>query len=276
MNKNLLIIIAVAIGSFVLITQTELLTGSDSVGSVNGQSISNQKFDAYLKFKRIKVRDDEHRTELVKQYLEREALMRMVSEQELLDKDLAEAEINDFKQQMFISRYFEKYLKTAVTDQAVQNYYAANAADYEHKQAHIAHILFRLNANMSDQDRLVKQTAAHEIYSKLKADADFSQLAKDNSEDKHSAKNGGDLGWLKYGAINNIFSEKAFSLEEGGVTEPFETPFGFHVVKLLENAKVVKKPFEAVKGDIRYKLRQQAKAAEIKKLQSSIEVEIKE
>jgi len=275
MNKNIVIIVAIVVSAYVLLTQTDILNGSNSIGSINGQPVSNDTFDAYLKFKRIKIGNEKHREEIIKQYLEREALMRVIAEKEILDTALVEAEINDFKQQMYISRYFEKFLNDSVTDQTVQNYYVANATNYEHKQAHVAHILFRLNENMSNEERLAKQTAAQDVYSKLKANGDFSALANKNSEDKHSAKNGGDLGWLKYGAINQAFSEKTFSLEEGVYTEPFETPFGIHIVKLLEKPKTVKKPFEAVKGDIRYKLRQQAKVAEIKKLQSSVEVDIK-
>ena len=249
--------------------------GGESIGKINGDNISAEQFDAWLAFKRIAIKDDKHRAELIKQYLEREALMRSVADKKILDKDLVEAEVNDFKQQMVISRYFEKYLKDVVTDQAVQNYYVANAKNYEQRQAHIAHILFRLNKSMNDNERLARLTAAREVYSKLKAGEDFATLAKDNSEDKHSAKKGGDLGWLKFGAINQGFSEMAFALEEGQYTEPFETPFGYHIVKLLGKPKTVKKPLDAVKGDIRYKLRQQAKAAEMEKIQSSIKIEIK-
>jgi peptidyl-prolyl cis-trans isomerase C len=55
-------------------------------------------------------------------------------------------------------------------------------------------------------------------------------------------------------------------MEPNQISEPFETAFGFHVVKLLEGPVVVKKPFEAVSGDIRYRLRNQAKDAELKRL----------
>lgn len=258
-----------------LLSLISACSDGDIIGEINGDEVSVQQFNAYLKFKRIKVRDGNHRAELIKQYLEREALTRMVAKQEKLDKDLVAAEVNDFKQQMYISRYFEQYLKEVVTDQAIQNYYVANAKKYQHKQAHIAHILFRVNKTMNDNERTAKQTTAQEVYSKLKAGGDFSKLATDYSEDKHSAKKGGDLGWLKEGAINKQFSDKAFSLDKEQYSEPFETPFGFHIVKLVEKPKIVKKPFEAVKGDVRYKLRQQAKAAEINKLKAATKIVIK-
>jgi len=249
-------------------------SSDDSIGKINGEKIAVEQFDAYLKFKRISVKDDQHRAQLIRHYLEREALMRKMADNEMLDKNLLQAEVNDFKQQMVISRYFEKYLQDVVTDQAVQNFYTANAKEYEQRQAHIAHILFRLNKGMNDNERLAKLTAAQEMYSKLKANGDFEQLATEHSEDKHSAKKGGDLGWLKFGSINLGFSEVAFGLKEGAYSEPFETPFGYHIVKLLEKPKMVKKPFEALKGNIRYKLRQQAKMAEIEKIKSTIKIEV--
>lgn len=274
MKKNIIIIIGLVLVSFLIATQTDFFSDSDAIGKIDGQPVSKEQFDAYLKFKRINVKDDEHRAYLVEQYLEREALMREIVGQGILDQAFIEAEINDFKQQMYISRYFEQYLADAVSDDAVKNFYVANAADYQHKQAHVAHILFRLNAGMSETERLAKQTAVQDVYSKLKAEKDFAELANEVSEDKHSAVKGGDLGWLKEGAISELFTKTAFALEKGQVSSPFETPFGFHIVKLIDAPKIVKKPFEAVKGDIRYKLRQQAKSAQIDRLQSEMDIVI--
>ena len=59
------------------------------------------------------------------------------------------------------------------------------------------------------------------------------------------------------------------------MSEPFETPFGFHVVKLIDGPKVVKRPFDAVAGDIRYQLRNKAKQAEIERLKGKVVIELK-
>ena len=245
-----------------------------SIGEINGNKISNETFDAYLKFKRINITDENQRNNIIKQYLEREALAQVAADSGVLDTDLMQAELNDFRQQMHISRYFEKYLKEAVSDQAIQNYYVANAKNYEQKKVHVAHILFRTSREMGDNERAAKMTTAHEVYSKLKSGEDFKKLATEYSEDKNSASKGGDLDWVNEGAIHSLFSEKAFSLKVNEFTEPFETPFGYHIVQLLESEKVVKRPFESVKGTIRYELRQKAKDAEINRLNNNIEIEI--
>ena len=236
------------------------------LATVDGRTITQAQFDAYAKFKRLPIQDENKRTALVDQYLEREALASAIEKSNVLDKALTDAELNEFRKEMLISRYFEQYLRDQVSDQAVQNYYASHAKDYEEKKVHVAHILIRTKKNMSETERKAKLTTAQEVYSKISAGEDFAKVAADYSEDTISGKKGGDLGWMKEGAIDAAFSKKIFEMNPGDVSEPFETPFGFHVVKQLEAPTVVKRPFEAVKGDIRYQLRSQAKNAELKRL----------
>jgi peptidyl-prolyl cis-trans isomerase C len=247
--------------------------GGDELAEVNGKEITRAQFDAYLKFKRLPVDSDKRRQALLDQYLEREALAGVIEKEGKLDKALIDAELNEFRKEMLISRYFERYLDEQVGDDAVRNYYNAHAADYQERKARVAHILFRVNPGMSETERKAKLTAAQEAYSRIKAGEDFAKVAESTSEDTISARKGGDLGWIKEGAIDPRFSETVFGMEAGAVSEPVKTAFGFHIIKLLEGPMVVKRPFEAVKGDIRYQLRNQAKAAELKRLlaESSIE-----
>jgi peptidyl-prolyl cis-trans isomerase C len=55
-------------------------------------------------------------------------------------------------------------------------------------------------------------------------------------------------------------------MKAGDVSEPFLTDFGFHIVKVIEAPQDVTKPLNALKGDIRYQLRNQSKKAETKRL----------
>ncbi len=263
--------------SFLLATAFLLASCSqDNVATVNGKDISKTEFNSYLKFKRLPVKDEQRRKAILDQYIEREAMASMIEKTDVLDPLLIQAELDEFRKEMLISRYFEQFLRDKVTDQAVQNYYTAQEKDYEENKVHVAHILFRTNRSMSDTERKAKLTAAQEAYSKLKTGKDFGEIAQAYSEDKISGKKGGDLGWLKQGAIDSKFSEKAFALKKDEFTEPFETAFGYHIVKLLDGPAVVKKSFEAVKGDIRYQLRNQAKAAELKRMLSESKIKIYE
>ena len=247
--------------------------GAERVATVNGAPVEKQAFDAYLKFKRIAVNDDKARQLVLDQYLEREALAAVIEQENLLDKALTEAELNEFRKEMLISRYFERYLRDTVSDEAVRNYYAAHADQYQERKVHVAHILLRTDRSMGEPERQAKMTTAQEAASKLKTGMAFEEVAQAYSEDTVSAKKGGDLGWLKEGSIDPAFSATAFDMQAGGVSEPFATAFGIHIVKLIEGPLVVKQPFEAVSGNIRYQLRNEARDAELKRLLAKTSIE---
>jgi len=245
-----------------------------ALATVNGQSIPAEAFDGYLKLKRLAVADDKQRQSLLDQYLEREALAGTIAKQGRLDNALTESELNEFRKEMLISRYFEQYLNEQVTDEAVHNYYQAHVTDYEQRKAHVAHILIRTRRDLDQTERQAKKTAIQAAYAELQRGKPFDEVAKSYSEDAVSAAKGGDLGWLQEGAIDASFSATAFQLDEGQYSAPIETPFGFHIVKLIEAPQVVRRPFEAVRGDIRYQLRAQAKQAELQRLLGESKIEL--
>jgi peptidyl-prolyl cis-trans isomerase C len=249
--------------------------GGESIAEVNGKPVTQERFDAYLKLKRVPAQNAEWVNRELDDYLEREGLAGQIEAQGLLPVDQVEAEVAEFRKQMLISRYFEEYLRERVSDEAVRNFYATNPDQFQAKKVHVAHILLRTNPAMSDAERQALLTKAQEVYSRANAQEDFTALAKEYSEDLLSAQQGGDLGWLQEGAIDPTFSNTAFAMKAGELSEPLVTPFGFHVIKVLEAPQVIKQPFEAVSGDIRYRLRQEAKQAELDRLKQAAKIEKK-
>lgn len=244
----------------------------NNIAAVDGNGISKEQFSAYLKLKNIPEQDDAKSSRALDNYLKREVMMAAISKTDILDQNQIDAEINEFKKQLILSRYFAQYLKQNVTDDSVKNYYASNASQYQNTRVHAAHILFRVNPKMSETERKAILTTAHEAWSKLQKGDSFSELAKTLSQDKISAKKGGDLGWLKQGAVDAEFSKRLFALKPGDFSEPFATPFGFHIVTQLEGPQIIKKPYEAVKGDIRYQLRNESKNAEVERLLTTVDI----
>ena len=244
------------------------------MASINGKALDESEFNNFLTFKGQSNLTGKQKNAQLKEYVERKALVESIKQETLLDTQLLETELLEFEKQMYISRYFDEYLNKAVNDEAVQNFYVTNKEQFQANNAKISHILIRLRQGMGDEEVKAKLTQAHEIYSKLKTGEDFTLLAQQFSEDKNSAEKGGDLGWVKEGAISQVFSQKAFSLKLGEVSEPVRTAFGFHIIKLNEGPSLVTTPFEKVKGDIRYQLRNKAKEAELKRLMSKITIEI--
>ena len=75
---------------------------------------------------------------------------------------------------------------------------------------------------------------ARELFEKIAHGADFAQLAKEHSKDPASKDQGGELGFFARGQMVPQFEEAAFKLKRGEVSEPFETQFGWHIVKVDE------------------------------------------
>jgi len=246
---------------------------SDSIGKINGEAITKAEYEAFLKLKNIPINDEERYERMQGQFVERAALAAAIEDAELLDVELTKAEVNEFRKQILISRYFETYLNESVSDEGIQNFYSLNANQFQSEQVHVAHILFRVNPKMDDSERQAILTTAHEAYSKLQTGQTFADVAKAMSEDKVSAERGGDLGWIVKGAVAPEFSGKVFSMGKDELSEPFLTTFGFHIVKVLDDKQVVKKPLEAVKGDIRYQLRNKAKRAETDRLLKTVDIQ---
>lgn len=77
---------------------------------------------------------------------------------------------------------------------------------------------------------------ARELYERANSGADFEELARTNSTDQATAPTGGDLGWFTYDQMVEPFSEVAFELQPGEVSEPVQTEFGWHIIKVEDTA----------------------------------------
>src|SRR5205814_7002330 len=75
---------------------------------------------------------------------------------------------------------------------------------------------------------------AREIFEKIAHGSDFAQLAKQHSKDPGSKDQGGELGFFVRGQMVPQFEEAAFKLKQGEVSEPFESQFGWHIIRVDE------------------------------------------
>ena len=137
-------------------------------------------------------------------------------------------------------------------DAALHAYYDAHKAEWEEVKAR--HILIRFQGSkmpladgkkdLTDAEALAKAT---ELRAKIVAGGDFAELAKENSDDKGSGVNGGDLGTFGKGQMVPEFEKEAFLLPVGQVSQPVKSPFGYHLIKVESHST---KPFEEVKATI--------------------------
>lgn len=105
----------------------------------------------------------------------------------------------------------------------------------------VAHLMVRLNAGAPKTDSATARKKVDELYSRLRKGESWDKLVAQFSEDAGSAANGGELPPFGTGRMIPAFEEVAFKLQKpGDIAAPVQTPYGFHIIKLLEKQPVAK------------------------------------
>src|SRR5256712_5813002 len=145
-----------------------------------------------------------------------------------------------------------------VGDAEVEKYYTEHGKEFETpRQVKASHVLARVDAEKGGgsetedkaRDKIV------EVIRRAKAGDDFAKLAREVSEDPGSKDKGGDLGWVSQGDMVPPFEQALFALKKGEISpEPVRTPFGFHVIKVVDVKDGAKKPLKEIAAQIRDRL----------------------
>ncbi len=122
----------------------------------------------------------------------------------------------------------------------IQTYYDAHKSEFESVTAR--HILIRVKGapmpglpgkpELSDEEAKAKAAA---IRKRITGGEDFAKIAKEESDDTSSGEKGGDLGEFKKGSMVPPFEAAAFALKVGDVSEPVQSPFGYHIIQVQKH-----------------------------------------
>jgi len=102
------------------------------------------------------------------------------------------------------------------------------------EQTHARHILVKLNEIVSEEEAQHRLRTVRERL--VNGGAEFAEMARQYSEDG-TAANGGDLGWVNPGDTVPPFEKAMNELKPGEISEPVRSPFGFHLIQVLERRK---------------------------------------
>jgi peptidyl-prolyl cis-trans isomerase C len=150
-----------------------------------------------------------------------------------------EARLAYYRGRALRDAYFEKIITATVTEVEAKKIYdeqVGKVAPQEEVRAR--HIL------------VGTKEEAQEVIELVRRGDDFGEVAKEKSKDKGSGAQGGDLGFFARGQMVKPFEEAAFSLKPGDLSEPVESQFGWHVIKVEEVRKKPLPTFESVKDRI--------------------------
>lgn len=143
--------------------------------------------------------------------------------------------------------WMQKKLHAQVTDAALQERYAQFVAAFKPEdEIRARHVL------------LETEDQARAVIAELKGGANFETVAKAKSKDPSAQQNGGDLGYFTRNEMVPQFSEVAFGLKVGEMTQqPVKTQFGWHVIKVEDRRKTTAPSFDDAKPVLREQVAEQ-------------------
>jgi peptidyl-prolyl cis-trans isomerase C len=194
------------------------------------------------------------------------------------DKNLADTpefkRKSDFaRKKLLMEGLLQSIGKDALTDQTMHKVYDEAVKQIgEEKEVHARHILFRVPAG-DEKASKEAEDKLKVVIARLKKGEDFAKVAGEVTEDPSGKANGGDLGYFSKDQMVPEFSEAAFKLEQGQISEPVKTQFGWHVIK-VEDKRVKQAPkFEEVKPQIENFVVRKAQAELVTKLRAEAKIE---
>jgi peptidyl-prolyl cis-trans isomerase D len=162
--------------------------------------------------------------------------------------------------------------KVNIPQADVEKEYKNNEEQYKTpEQVRASHILLKTEG----KDDAAVKAKAEEILKQAKSGADFAELAKKNSEDEASAKNGGDLDYFGKGRMVPEFDAAVFGMEPGQISDLVKTQYGYHIIKLVDKKPATTRPYAQVQQQLHDQLAYQRAQAQAADLAQTLEKQIK-
>ena len=220
----------------------------DAVATVNGKPIKQSLFDFIVKDATDHGQKvDDNVREVIMSKLISSELVLQEAQKSGMDKKpdyLAKEELT--RRELLVNVYIQDYLKNhPVSESDTKAAYEKFKTELGDKEYSARHIL------------LASEAEAKDVISQLNKGGDFSKIAKEKSIDPGSKEKGGDLGWFALGGMVKPFAEAVAKLQKGKTsTEPVQTQFGWHVIK-LDDVRELKAPaYDKVKENLQKQLSQ--------------------
>jgi len=181
-----------------------------------------------------------------------------------VDADAAFKKRMAFVEEQVIQDYWlQKEIGKRITTEKLQQRYQEKLKSMPpEEEVHARHIL------------VATEPEAKDLMAELKKGTPFDKLAREKSTDKASGAEGGDLGWFKRTDMVKEFSDAAFALKKGELSEtPIKTQFGYHIIKVEDRRQAPPPAFEEMAEQIREDLARETVTAFIDQLRSGAKIE---
>jgi peptidyl-prolyl cis-trans isomerase C len=181
-------------------------------------------FDAQSREELASMKEEFPSPESFVQYLQ----SRQMTEQELLIS---------LKNKMRVDAYLEDkdILHFEPTEDEVKSFYEQRKESFAREErVEVRHILIQVPSNAVESESNTALQKAEDVRNQLENGQDFAKLAEEYSDCLRSKNVGGNLGYIKRGFMPEEFDRVAFTIEKNTISEVVASPFGYHVLEVLE------------------------------------------
>jgi parvulin-like peptidyl-prolyl isomerase len=170
-----------------------------------------------------------------------------------------------------------KHIGQKVNYDVLVEYFNENKDSFSGAEVRASHILIDTRKTKTKKEYAIAYDKIHKLKKELDGGADFAELAKTNSACS-SASKGGDLDFFRRkgpGAPVEPFAKAAFAMKKGEISEPVQTEFGFHIIKVTDRKEGKQVTFEEVKDQVETNYIDDQIQELITKLMTEAKIEIK-
>lgn len=256
---------ALALTAFAATGWAESEDSSEVLAIIGEEKITDADLDAKIEMLPPRYRSRYQTPDAREKLLERAVKFSLLAQEARrlgLDKEPDVAKkINEITDNILIKELTQRKISddVTVTDEEINAYYDKNKDDFYKKEKIKAQLIhFALDEKTAPEKKEKARLKAEETLNKLKAGADFDELAKQVSDDRRTKRRGGNTGYFSRGRRKNIygeqFEEAAFSLKPGEISGIVESKNGLYIIKVTEKREAEQQSLEAVKARIQRRL----------------------
>ncbi len=239
--------------------------GGGTVAKVNGIAIPQSRLDLVIKAATAQGQPDsaEMRNALRENLITEEVLTQEAIKKGLDRNPDVVTQIDLARQGILIRAYQADFMRNnPVSDDELRKEYESVKSQMGDKEYKARHILVETEQEAKD------------LVASLKKGGVFEKLASERSIDTGSKSNGGELGWSSAAVYVKPFSDALTKLKKGETTsQPVQTPFGWHVIRLDDVRTAVPPSFDEVKQNMQQRVLQRKFAAVVESLRKNAKVE---
>jgi peptidyl-prolyl cis-trans isomerase C len=186
----------------------------------------------------------EGQKQLLDRMVRRELLLQEAEKRKIGDQPDVADQVAALRRELMIRSLLQEEIgsKIKVEDKDVQEYYTAHQDEFSGDKVRARHILVQT------------EDEAKQVQERLAKNESFEDLAKTLSKDTSTAAKGGDLDYFSREQMVPDFAKAAFALKPGEVSGIVKSPFGYHLIKLVDRKKGQPLTFEQVKAQLQRRL----------------------